>query len=99
MTETIKVKVTDEFRMELDADALTALRYNPAVAKACEAVGRRILDQANAVMHDGEGYEMRSYPGKKNPSGRWQVRVSAISYPARISDRKHNTLTRLLGSA
>lgn len=99
MTETIKVPVSDDFRMELDADALTALRYSPAVAKKCEAIGRRILDGANAVMHDGEGYEMRSYPGKKAPSGRWQVRVTALSYPARISDRKHNTLLRLLGSA
>lgn len=85
-------------RVEINREGLRQLRYSRPVAAMLEGIGRRMTAAANATLNERKGYYMVSRPGRRSPSGRWQVQVMAGSPHARYSDRKHNTLVRVLGS-
>lgn len=72
------------------------LRRLPALVSHLESVGQRILDDANRTLEEGEGYRLSSKQGKRNPQGRWAVRIYTASRHAKHSNAVHNTLVRLL---
>jgi hypothetical protein len=74
------------------------LRRDPAVIRELERRGRQIVNAANATLPEKRGYRMSSFQGKRKSQGRWFVQVYAASRHAKYSDRKHNTLVRVLNS-
>lgn len=83
-------------RVKMNPAGVRKLRYSPAVARALEGYGRRLMTQCNAELGE-DGYKMSSQPGERRPSGRHRVTVMAVSTHARRHDRRHNTLIKQLG--
>lgn len=84
-------------RFKYRRGALFDVRRLPDVVARLEAEGRQRLNSANATLPDAEGYRMSSKQGRKNPQGRWAVRIYTASNHAKRSNARHNTLVRLLG--
>ena len=85
-------------RMKYRPGALFDIRRLPEVVARLEYEGRNRLSAANRTLSDGEdGYRMSSKQGRKNPQGRWAVRIYTASNRAKRSNARNNTLVRLLG--
>lgn len=93
--------MADEVTLKWNYKALPDLRYgdtDPRVRYMLENMAVSIADQCNAELGE-KGYFISSKPGRRNPYGRWQVRVYAGTTHAKRSDAVHNTLRRMLGVA
>jgi hypothetical protein len=86
-------------RVKINNQAMYDLRRSPAVVGFLEGKGELVVDAANESLPEGEGYRMSSSQGRKNPQGRWAVRVYTSSNHAKRSNAIHNTLLRALGRA
>ena len=85
-------------RFKYRPGALFDIRRLPAVVERLEVEGRNRLKSANRTLPNGEdGYRMSSRQGRKNPQGRWAVRIYTASNHAKRSNARNNTLVRLLG--
>lgn len=90
--------MTNKVRFRYNSGVQYDLRRHPKLVTALEDYGQGIVDDANQTLEEGEGYRMSSRQGKKNPQGRWAVRIYTASRHARNSNARHNTLVRLLSS-
>lgn len=85
-----------EVRVKVKRGALYELRRDPAVIAFLEGKGEMVVDSANETLPEKVGYRMSSSQGRKNPQGRWAVRVYTSSNHAKHSNAVHNTLIRAL---
>lgn len=85
-----------EVRLKVNRNAMFELRRAPAVVDFLEGKGELVVDAANETLPEREGYRMSSSQGRKNPQGRWAVRVFTSSNHAKRSNAINNTLLRAL---
>lgn len=85
-----------EIRVKVKRGALYELRRDSAVIAFLEGKGEMVVDSANETLPEKVGYRMSSSQGRKNPQGRWAVRVFTSSNHAKHSNAVHNTLIRAL---
>ncbi len=88
-----------DVRVKISNKAMYDLRRSPGVVGFLEGKGEMVVDAANESLPEGEGYAMSSSQGRRNPYGRWAVRVYTSSNHAKRSNAIHNTLIRALGRA
>lgn len=98
--------MADQVRFRWKNGSFYHLRNTPQVVGALEAIGRRITDEANAALPPADprksrkpdpGYMMSSRQGRRNPQGRWHVRVFTASNHAKAEEARNNHLNRILG--
>lgn len=82
------------------------LRSEPGVRGALEAEGRSVAARASSMTPKARGGKLRnppyvvaSYQGKRNPQGRWQVKVITGNPHSARHNAKYNTLLRALGGS
>ena len=85
-------------RLKWNRKAMYELRSAPQLVDYLEAMGALVRDEANQTLPEGVGYRMSSGQGRRNPQGRWAVRVFTSSDHAKRSNAVHNTLLRLLNA-
>jgi hypothetical protein len=85
-------------RLKYKQNAMYEVRRAPEVVALLEEQGERVAEAANSTLPEGVGYRMSSSQGRKNPQGRWAVRVYTSSDHAKRSNAINNTLLRALGS-
>jgi len=88
--------MADNIRLKWNRSAMYDLRRDAELVKYLEAAGTILRDEANATLPENTGYKMASSQGRKNPQGRWAVRVYTSSNHAKNSNAKHQTLLRML---
>lgn len=87
-----------DIRIKWKRDAMYELRRAPKVVDFLEEMGTQLCEEANQTLPENVGYRMSSGQGRRNPQGRWAVRVYTSSNHAKRSDAIHNTLVRILGA-
>jgi len=87
-----------DVRLKFHKNALYDLRRAPGTVALLESIGDKILDGCNESLPENVGYRMSSSQGRRNPSGRWAVRVFTASDHAKRSNAVHNTLVRMFSS-
>jgi hypothetical protein len=88
--------MADNIRLKWNRSAMYDIRRDPELVNFLESMGQTLRDEANATLPENTGYRMSSSQGRKNPQGRWAVRVFTSSDHAKNSNAKHNTLVRML---
>ena len=66
------------------------LRREPGVVQDLERRARAVKEAA------GEGYEVGSIQGARNPQGRWRTSVITADYKSQKDNAKNDTLLRAL---
>lgn len=90
--------MANNVRVKFNRNGMYQLRSAPDVRRFLEAIGTDLRDTANETLDERVGYELSSRQGRKNPQGRWAVRVYTSSNHAKRSNAIHNTLLRVLKS-
>lgn len=87
-----------DVRIKWNRNAMYQIRSAPKVVDFLESMGTLLQEEANETLDENVGYRMSSRQGRKNPQGRWAVRVYTSSDHAKRSNAVHNTLLRILNS-
>lgn len=85
-----------DVRFKWNERSFYELRRSTKVVSALQNMGSRIMNAANETLPEKDGYRMSSQQGRRNPQGRWAVRVYTQSTHAKRSNARHNTLLRVL---
>jgi|GEM_PF-1897848 hypothetical protein len=78
------------------------MRSEPQIIAVLEAIGREVVEKANAQVEPTRGleaYGMVSSQGARRPYGRWHVRVYTQTNAAKRYEAENNTLVRLTQEA
>lgn len=83
-------------QVDIDAAAVKALAESDEMSVLLAQICDRIAAVANSTLEERQGYLVSSRTGRESPPS--SDRVYAASAHAMVSNGKHNTLLRALGS-